>query len=351
LLGEYSGLHNSLKDGLKHLKVDADVASDGDAWKGFSSDFNFASPFKANSTVGKIFKNIKPFKLLSRVKDYDLVQFVNPMIITPRLGINSIFVDRALSAAKKSFLLAAGDDIYYYKAIKSMRYNPIDDYRLIDLGGKETPWDKPSLRETNENLVKRVSGILPVAYDYWIGYADNPKCSPVIPMPINIAKYKYSTNEVKSKIIFYHGINRPGFKGSKFIIQAFEMMRSKYQKEAEFVITGRLPINEYLEHLNRANVVMDQALSYSYGMNALISMAMGKVVMSGAENEILPFYKGSPCPVINITPDPNQICKMIESIIEQREAIPDLGLAARNFVEENHSHIKIAARFLDVWTK
>jgi glycosyltransferase involved in cell wall biosynthesis len=348
LLGEYSGLHNYLKDGLQHHGVEADVASDGDAWKQFPSDLNFASPFSSSSLVGRIFKNLKPFSMLSRVRDYELVQFMSPMILSPRLGVNAAFVDRVLDRARKSYLLGAGDDCYYLDIVHSLRYNPVDEARLIDNAG-ESAWSSPDMKATNENLVERVTRIIPMAYDYWIGYAGNAKCNTVIPMPINIHKYQYQANKVAQKLVFYHGITRPGFKGSRFIRQAFEQMQQQYGDCAEFIIAGRVPIVEYVGLVEKANVIVDQALSYSYGMNALISMAMGKVVMSGAEPEIFPFYEHGPCPIINIQPDVQQICQKIEWLIQNRQRIQDLGEASRAYVEANHSHVLVAEKFLHVW--
>jgi hypothetical protein len=348
LLGEYSGLHNCLKDGLKHHHVDADVASDGDGWKQFPSDLHFTSPFSRTSLAGRIYIKLKPFSMLRKFRDYELVQFMNPIILSPRFGVNSAFVDRVLDDARKSYLLAAGDDCYYYNIIHSLRYNPVDDNQRIDGVGK-SPWARPDVIATNEKLATAVTRIIPMAYEYWLGYSDNPNCNTVVPMPINVDKYQYKENIVAQKLVFYHGLNRPGFKGSRFIKAAFEQMQQRYGDCAEFIIRDQVPIAEYVGLVERANVIVDQALSYGYGMNALLSMAMGKVVMSGAEEEIFPFYEHGPCPVINIQPDVQQICDKIGWLIENRWRIRELGEISRSYVEANHSHVLVAEKFLSVW--
>lgn len=350
LLGEFSGLHGSLKDGLAHLDVQADIASDGDGWKGFPVDLNFVSPFSPTTAAGRIFKNLKPFYFLNQFRDYDLVQLVNPLILTPRLGLNELFVELALKRARRLFLLGAGDDAYYYEALKGFKYSPLADYKRIDLGGGCTPHESASMQRLNRRIVDRADGILPVAFDYWAGYANHPKVHPVIPMPINTDRYPYQENRVQSRLVFYHGINRPGFKGSRYIIEAFDRMRARFDREAEFIVADRLPIGEYLAILERVNVIVDQSLSYSYGMNALIAMAMGKVVMSGSEEEILPIYGEADHPVINIKPDVDQICQQIEWLITNRDQIPQMGARSRDFVVRQHSHIKVAGQFLEAWT-
>lgn len=349
LLGEYSGLHNCLKDGLEKLGIDAKVASDGDSWKKFPSDFDFVSPFSATTPVGRVFKNIKPFTFLPEIKNFDLVQFINPMILSPRFGFNACFVDAVMQRAKRLILLAAGDDAVYYDSLELMRYNPIEDYRKIDLKGANTPWDDHGLVSTNKTLANNSHKIIPVAYDYWLGYSGYKNCAQVIPMPINIEKYSYESNIVTGKIIFIHGLNRPGFKGSRFIVEAFNKMRTKYSKEAEFIIADRLSIEEYSKLIDRANVIVDQALSYSFGMNALISLAKGKIVMSGAEPEIHSIYGSHVCPVINILPDVNDICEKIERVIGFRLKIKSMGLESREFVEMFHSHVLVAEKFINEW--
>jgi len=350
LLGEYSGLHNCLKDGLNKLGINAKIASDGDSWKNFPSDFDFVHPLSATSLMGRVFKNLKPFFFLPEIKNFDLVQFINPMILSPRFGINSIFVEAVIQKAKKTILLAAGDDARYYDSLDLLRYNPIDDYKKIDLNGSVTPWDNENLILSNKLIAEKAHKIIPMAYEYWLGYSNYKNCSHTIPMPINIEKYSYKKNMISGKIKFIHGLNRPGFKGSRFIMEAFEKMNKIFSKNAEFVIADRVSINEYTKLIDNANVVVDQALSYSFGMNALISMAKGKVVMSGSEPEILPIYSTNECPVINILPDVNDICQKIEYIICNKDTIKQLGLQSREFVTKHHSHIIIAEKFIEAWT-
>lgn len=349
LVGEYSGLHNSLKNGLAALGIECVLASDGDAWKAFPSDVNFASPFSATSIAGRVFKNVKPFVALPDPAGFDVVQLVSPMILTPRLGINRLFVEKVARRSSRLFVLAAGDDCFYFKNLGKFRYNPVDDYREIDLKGRRTPWDDPGLARLNEWLAARVDGIIPVAYEYAVGYTERANCRPVIPMPIDLAHYTYAPNRVNGKVVFLHGINRPGFKGSKYILEAFARAEERWGAVAEFVTVTRLAVDRYVEALRGAHVIVDQALSYSYAMNALISMAMGRVVMSGAEPEAVAHLPDR-CPVVNILPDPDQICGEIERLIGARETLEARGREGREFVEHNHDHVRVAQRFVEAWS-
>jgi hypothetical protein len=351
LIGEYSGLHNALKDGLREIGIFAEIASDGDGWKKFPTDIDFSSRFKSSSIIGKILKNITPFFFLRKILKYDVIQLINPLIITPKFNINYIFIRILLKYHSEIYLLCAGDDSYYYKGIKKLRYNPVDDYKKIDMKGAILPFERQNLIKLNQLIVNKCIKIIPVAYDYWIGYENNNKLHPVIPMPVNINKYEYRDNLIlEGKIIFFHGINRPGMKGSKYIKEAFEIMKKKYPNDAEFIILDGVPIAEYLKIIDKVNVVVDQALSYSYGMNALISMAKGKVVMSGAEEEILEIYNYLNHPIINIIPDTQQICEKIEFIMKNKDNIKFMGQESRKFVEQIHCHKIVAKLFTEAWT-
>lgn len=75
LLGDYSGLHLNLAQGLKMLNIDVTVASNGDGWKDIPRNVDLKQPEK--------FKRIrfltKLSKALPQLKGYDIVQLINPI--------------------------------------------------------------------------------------------------------------------------------------------------------------------------------------------------------------------------------------------------------------------------------
>src|SRR5690606_22969872 len=117
----------------------------------------------------------------------------------------------------------------------------------------------------------------------------------------------------------------------------------------EFITPDSLPLPQYLELLKRANVIVDQATSYSCGMNALFSLASGRVVMGGAEPESLSCIGISKTPVVNIVPDVKQIEQQIRYLLDRRSELPDIGLKGREFVEKVHDAKKVAEQYLAVW--
>lgn len=349
LLGEYSGLYTNLRDGLRKLGHEAVMAAGGDGWKNIVSDIRF--DIDASPIVNKAVRNILPFFKLRQLSGFDVVQIINPLVLYRNFGINRTFLRFIMNNNNKIFLSAAGDDSFYAAAVdaRKFRYSPLPDYLELDLRDRSFPYSEPAVIEWNKELASQVDGIIPIAYEYAEAYRNHEKVKATIPMPINLEKIKYVENPLSEKIIFYHGINRPGFKGTRHIIKAFEALRHMHARGAEFITGDSLPYMEYLEVVKKTNVIIDQTSSYSCAMNALISMAMGKVVMSGNEPESVRELNQEHSPVINILPDEKSIISEIELLLDQRLIIPELGYKSRIFVEENHNYINVAQKYLNVW--
>ena len=147
----------------------------------------------------------------------------------------------------------------------------------------------------------------------------------------------------------FHGLNRYGFKGTKYVEEAFRELQQRYPNDLELIIDGKLPLDEYLSVMRRANIVIDQVNSYSLGMNGLYALAMGKIVLGGAEREGLRSLGIEKSPVFNIEPCKDSIVQKIEEILETRNLIPELGCNSRRFVEDVHCHIKIGQRYVETW--
>ena len=108
-------------------------------------------------------------------------------------------------------------------------------------------------------------------------------------------------------------------------------------------------LNEYMKVVERTNVIVDDANSYSIAMNGLFSLLKGKIIMGGAEPIANEEYGYEYNPVFNICPDVNQICDVIKDIISRKDEIEDLGLKGRKFVEQYHDYIDIAQQYVDIF--
>ena len=347
LLGEYSGLHNNLKEGLLELGHDAVLASSGDGWKKIKSDLSFGH--NGESLIYKLSRAISYFKNIKNFIGYDAVQFVNPVIFNTH--ISSVLLDIILKSKKnkRTFLLAAGCDGVYSQHVKKLAYSPCNDCRLYDLNQHRCHWDEGKYKKINYKLACGVDGVIPIMYDYALGYRNFHNLKETIPIPINTDKLKYEENIPKSKLTIFHGLNREGFKGTKIILKALEIIKNKYAHDVEIIVSGRMSLNKYLEIIKSVNIVVDQCFSYSYGVNAACSMALGKLVLSGCEKECLEEFKIESCPVINIRPSVDDIVGKIGNIIDNKKLVSAVGFESRKFVEGFHNYIKIAQKYVDIW--
>ena len=128
--------------------------------------------------------------------------------------------------------------------------------------------------------------------------------------------------------------------------------KKRFPSDIELVFAENIPYDEYRYVLDKANIIVDQIYSMSPGMNALTSLAKGKVVLSGAEASHYSIIgEEMNKPIINITPDKKQVIHQIEYILDSRENIENMGLQGRMYIEKHHDYRLIAKKYIEVWEK
>ena len=125
----------------------------------------------------------------------------------------------------------------------------------------------------------------------------------------------------------------------------------KFPNHIETTIIGGLGFDDYMRYLSRADIVIDQVNSYSMGMNALMSMAIGKIILGGNELEsnINEHNLDNPC--INVRPDGDDIVQKVEELLDKRNSLESIANNGRQYIEKYHSHIIVAQQYLDAWKK
>ena len=87
-------------------------------------------------------------------------------------------------------------------------------------------------------------------------------------------------------------------------------------------------------------------------MSALYSMAMGKVVLSGANpmgvnDSRTPWLKE--CPILDTGNSVEELVQQISRLIDEKDKLQDIGLASRQYVEKFHDCVKVAKQYLNVY--
>lgn len=359
LLGEFSSFHQNLAEGLRALGHDAVVAGDGDGYKNIPVDINLGSNYQ--NFYGKVERNLKKIRFLTRIKDYDVVQLINPFFVNLhfpllqklQLPLLHKIYEQISVRNNKFFMTAAGSDAYYWKyANKKMLYSPIDDFLRFDIKKNKYYMQSEKAWRFNKKILNYLDGIIPITYDYQICYeGETEKLMPLIPIPINTKKYKFIDFKKKDKLHIFHGLSRYGFKGTRHIESAFKKIEKKFPNYVKTTIIGGISFNEYMKHLSNSDVVIDQVNCYSMGMNALISMAMGKIVMGGNEVESNLNIHNMENPCINVKPDSDDIVEKVEELLDKRNSLKLITQNGRKYIEKYHDNIDIAQQYLDAWQK
>lgn len=349
LLGEFSGLHRYLKEGLQELGIDTYLAANGDGWKqipGADSDL-FSTDCSGIKRRYSLY--IQPYQRAKRFKDYDVMQLIYTRIYSNIINRNIV---RKLSRQNRMLsLVSAGDDCALANAHRAgkMEYTSFDlNPAKLDMLSSNTI--KGWMRVSNDHATVELADIIiPSMYEYTVGYEGNRKLYSCIPLPLNVNGVTYRENKVSGKIIFFHGLNRELDKGTPYIREALNRLQNNYPNDVEIIMDGHMPFEKYITVMDQANVIVDQCMGYSYGINACIAMAQGKVVMAGNRTETRRALGVSDCPIIHICPDADQIYSQLEWLVHNKDIIPEIGYRSRQYVEQVHDHVKIAQRYVEAW--
>lgn len=350
LIGEFSGLHNELKNGLLQLGHKVTLAAANDFYKKYPADINLG--YGDNICSYKLRQLIYPFLNLKKFTGYDIVHVVNFYTIPHLIGPN-IFLLKYLKKNNGILTLSgAGDDPFFVNfSEKTMRYSPIPWNEKIDRDGKSHYMRNCNHLLAMHECMKIVDKVIPIMFEYYstfveAGYAW--KTANPIPIPINVKNYEASYS-VSKKLVFFHGLNRPGFKGTFLIKEAFERLRNNYPNDIECIVDGKMAFKDYIKVLSKTNVSVDQVFSYSLAMNALYSMAQGKIVCGGAEKESSILYSGELPPVFNLEPSSDKIYDTFVDILERKNDLIEISNLSRLFVENYHDGLKVAQQYIDCW--
>ena len=374
LIGEYSRLHNSLKEGLLKLGHEVIIVANSDGFKQFPVDYSIDYKFSKTKItniprqiIARLFKydfakleqGLRFYFLLKKLKNFDVVQFIHETPIKTNKNFEEFLLKKIFETNKKVFILSSGADYLNMKfdienkSKKSVLQPFFLNPKLIKEYDSLFDYTKKSHKKVHDFVLGRCNGIIPTDLDYVDAVKNHPKYLGLIPTPINIDKLSFKELEIENKIILFLGINEWSYnqKGIQYFEAALEIIKNKYVDKVEIIIAKTIPYNDYINLYNKAHILLDQAFSYDQGYNALEAMAKGKVVFTGAENEFTKHYHLTERVAINAISDVEYLVKELSFLIENPDEIIAIGKRARAFVEKEHDYIKIAEKYLEFWKK
>ena len=376
LLGEYSRLHNSLKEGFVTLGHEVSIVGCGDKFKQFPVDYSIYARICNDNKIAnflyrgirkvigldfeKIEKAIRFYLLIPKLNDYHHLQLINSDALETYPILSRFLYKKLFKNIQSRSLLICGDEtpIVDYLIKKEFKYSVLTPYFEDNSIEKEfqfpLKYRKNSYRKTFDWLKENCQNLITSDLDYEIPMRKMGFQTTFIPNPINTDTIAFQKTENTGKIVIFLGINRLSYtkKGIIYFEKALEIIQEKHADKIEIIVTENLPYKEYISKYNKAHILLDQVFAYDQGYNALEAMAKGKVVFTGAETEFLNQYHLQEDEVcINAVPDENEIATKLSFLIEHPEKINEISKNGRKFIEKEHDYRVIAEKYLVSWKK
>tara|TARA_R110002051_G_scaffold75877_1_gene138138 strand:- start:107661 stop:108833 length:1173 start_codon:yes stop_codon:yes gene_type:complete len=372
LVGEYSRLHNSLKEGLMQLNHEVAIVANGDGFKNYDVDYLIKK--KYGSGILKRFKNAV-YKIIGidlesyytkkqinalqpNISNFDVVQFINEAPFGCTAAIEKTIFKLISSWNKNTFLLSCGTDHLSVKHALDgkFRYSILTPY----LDGIDTTYQsayglkyvQKDFKALHDFIFNSVKGVIASDIDYHIPLQNHSKYLGLIPNPINTEILEFEPLKASEKIVIFHGINSENYykKGNDIFEDALAILKAKHDAKIEILTVRSLPYKAYIASYNKAHIVLDQVYAYDQGYNALEAMAKGKVVFTGAEKEWLDYYKIKEDTVaINALPNAKAIAQKLEWLVLNPDKLIEISNQAKYFIDTHHNYIKSAEKYITAW--
>ena len=373
LLGEYSNLHNSLKQALIKMGHEVLLVGNGDGFKKYETDvliksslselwlFNVIARlliriFKINLFEIEIYFRAK--KLINKFHGFDVVQLINENSFKTSPLLEIKLLKQIFKNNNNVFLLSCGVDSVSVKHAMSKKFKysiltPLFEHKSLEKKYNSIlKYNRKNYLALGKFVQENVRGIISSDLDYHIPYHNKKKYLGMIANPINTQKIKYYGINKSKKISILHAINSSNKikKGNKFFEQALEIIEKKFSRKISIITTYNLPYKEHIENLKKCDILLDMVYAYDQGYNALEAMAMGKIVFTGAEEEWLKLYNiKENTVVINAVPNTMRIVEKLVWLIENPKMLKSISVNARKFIEKNHDFEKIATKYIKTW--
>ncbi|NGY35942.1 glycosyltransferase [Flavobacterium sp. XN-5] len=373
LVGEFSRLHNSLKEGLQELGHEVSIVGHQDGFKNYLIDYpitkKWDNGFLKKLKVGihmlsgfdiSSYFTYRQFKKHQKhFTGFDVVQLINENSFYCSYYYEKRILKHLFQNNSKVFLLSSG---YDYLNVKYCFENPkyksvIQAYLQGRIKAQDfqnvLKYKTKSFKKLHQFIYSNIQGIIASDMDYHFPLLQNPKYLGLIPNPINTLKINFKPLETDHKIILFHGINQANYykKGNDYFEKALKIITVKYGGKVEIITTHDVPYGTYINSYNKAHILLDQTYGYDQGYNALEAMAKGKVVFTGAEQQFMSHYKLTKKVAINAIADVDYLVKELSYLIDNPNDIIAIGNRARAFIEKEHDYIKIAERYTETWTR
>lgn len=354
LIGDFSSLHFNLKKGFEALGHECVLYSTGDGFKKIPGGVCYGPEKPGYISLAKWLVR-QPSWLERLIAENDIVQLMNPysLRVPHRLGMK-IYRKKILESIRSARtrsdacfgLSLAGCSALTIEAMGNLTRSPCAGC-MKDTQTSKCVFDVGDNYEYERELYALCDRVIPFG---GCAYEKSAVGLAALPMPVDCRTFPYTPNVVRKNVRILHGINRKGFKGSDWIINALNRVAKNFEN-VEIVIVERMPFNDYLQVVSNCNVVVDQLFGDALGMNALLSMALGRVVLTSHDRVCIRRIYGEEAPALDISSEESVYTTLAELISGWAEDdYLKIGEKSRRFVETHCDATSIARRVLGYYT-
>jgi len=150
----------------------------------------------------------------------------------------------------------------------------------------------------------------------------------------------------KKKPLVVHAPTHRATKGTEYVIRAIDAIEKTYEVESQ-LIEDKLHA-EALSIYGQADIVVDQLRGGTHGLLAVEAMALGKPVITYIREDLRSKYPAG-LPIVSANPE--TIYDQLKLLVEDGELRYNLGVQGRQYVEENHDALKVAAKLIEIYNR
>ncbi len=166
-----------------------------------------------------------------------------------------------------------------------------------------------------------------------------------IPLKMDVRGIKpYYPSEENKRPIIVHAPSDMLKKGSKYIIQAVENLKRKY--DLDFILVHGKSHSEALEIYKKADIIVDQLFAGTYGVFSIEAMSMGKPSICYVSDDMIDEYPEE-LPIVNANID--NIESKLEMLLVDSALRREIGIKSRKFAENYHDYRKVAKALVEVY--
>lgn len=283
-------------------------------------------------------RNLRPYMgFLNSILRYDIffLSFRGLFLDNTRLWRAQHFILNL--ARKKVVILPFGSDAYIYRRITSL-----GTAHALMVSYPEAAREQERVASRVDYWAKRADVLIPG----FMGTDGIGRWDVITPskLCLDLDKWEVSARQNASSgkdqpIVIAHSPNHRGFKGTEFLVDAVDILKSEGLDLELLLLEGVTNVEVRMSLGRLADILVEQLIFDGYALSGVEGMASGIPVVANLENDdnLLHFRRWSflgECPIVSASPE--NLVEVLRTLILNPELRQDLGRAGRKYVEKYH---------------